>query len=53
MKNSNGYGTVYKMHGNRRRPYIAAITINNEGKRKRKALGYYASRSDALAALSE
>ena len=53
MKNPNGYGTVYRMHGQRRRPYIASITVNNDGKRTRKAIGYYESRRDALAALSE
>ena len=41
------------MHGNRRRPYIAAVTIVTDGKRKRKALGYYEKQQDALAALSE
>ena len=41
------------MHGQRRRPYIAAVTITVDGKRTRKALGYYASRRDALAALAE
>lgn len=53
MKNPNGYGTVYKMHGRRRRPYIAAVTITTDGKRTRKALGYYASRREALTALAE
>ena len=52
MKHGNGYGSVYKMHGNRRRPYIAAVTIKIDGKRKRKALGYYENSRDALAALS-
>jgi len=51
-KNANGYGSVYKMHGNRRRPYIAAVTVTIDGKRKRKALGYYENSRDALAALS-
>ena len=49
----NGYGSVYKMHGNRRRPYIAAVTVTIDGKRKRKALGYYENSRDALAALAE
>ena len=52
MKSPNGYGTVYKMHGTRRRPYIAAVTVTIDGKRKRKALGYYENSRDALAALS-
>ena len=41
------------MHGNRRRPYIAAVTVTIDGKRKRKALGYYENSRDALAALAE
>ena len=41
------------MHGQRRRPYIAAVTITIDGKRTRKALGYYESRRDAMAALAE
>lgn len=41
------------MHGQRRRPYIAAITITIDGKRTRKAIGYYSSRRDAMAALAE
>lgn len=41
------------MHGQRRRPYIAAVTITTDGKRSRKAIGYYATRRDALAALAE
>jgi integrase len=53
MKNPNGYGTVYKMHGRRRRPYIAAVTITTDGKRTRKALGYYATQQEALSALAE
>jgi len=53
MKNANGYGSVYKMHGNRRRPFIAAVTVTVDGKRKRKALGYYENSRDALAALAE
>ena len=34
MKLPNNYGSVYKLSGNRRRPYIAKITIgyNNKGK---------------------
>ena len=42
------------MHGRRRRPYIAAVSIMQEdGRRTRKAIGYYPTRREALAALSE
>jgi len=54
MRNPNGFGTVYKMHGNRRKPFIASVTIPLEdGRKTRKAIGYYATRREALAALSE
>ena len=54
IRNPNGYGTVYKMHGNRRKPFIASVTIHlPDGKRTRKAIGYYATQREALSALSE
>ena len=57
MKLPNSYGTVYKLSGNRRRPYRAVVTIGWEMKdgravQKRATLGYYAKKSDALAALA-
>jgi len=53
MRNPNGYGSVYKLQGNRRRPWVAAITVNLEGgKQKRQVLDYYADRKEALAALA-
>lgn len=59
MKNPNGFGTVYKLTGRRRKPFRAAITVswiydNNTGKAKqvRKTIGYYETRSDALQALA-
>ncbi len=58
MKNPNGFGTVYKLPGRRRKPFRAAITVswtydNETGKVKqvRKTIGYYETRSDALQAL--
>ena len=46
MKLPNNYGSVYKLSGNRRRPYIAKITIgyNNKGKQIFKPIGYYATK---------
>ena len=47
MKLPNGFGTVYKLQGNRRRPYVAKKTIQG----KQKALGYFATFDDAMAYL--
>lgn len=53
MKNANGFGSVYKMSGRRRRPYRAVITIghSSDGNQIRKTLGYYATKKEALSAL--
>lgn len=60
MKLPNGYGTVYKQKGNRRKPFVARVTVgfvNNEttGKNKQvyKTVGYYETRKDALMALAD
>lgn len=59
MKNPNGYGSVYKLGGSRRRPYTVRITISSErdsiGSRrmKYKYLGYYVTREEAMIALAE
>lgn len=59
MKNPNGYGSVYKLSGKRRRPYIAQKTrsweINPETGKARQCydiIGYYETRKDALEALA-
>ena len=54
MRLPNGYGSVYKMSGKRRRPYAAVIVSgwDDEGKPQRKYLGYYATKKDALTALA-
>lgn len=49
MKLPNGYGTVYKLSGNRRRPYVVQKTIDG----KQKALGYFQSYQDAFEFLVE
>lgn len=56
MRLPNGAGSVYKMGGNRRRPWIARKTLNYEiidgrAKQKYKIIGYYETRRDALEAL--
>lgn len=60
MKLPNGFGSVYKMQGNRRCPFRAIITerwildsITGKSKQKRITIGYYASRKQALEALAE
>ena len=57
MKNPNGYGTVYKLSGNRRRPYVAQVTAGYEvsdGRciQKRMNIGYYGTRKEAMMALA-
>ena len=56
MKRANGSGTVYKMkHKPLRKPYRAVVTIgyDENGKCKRKTIGYYAKSKEAWDALSE
>ena len=53
MKNPNGFGTVVKLSGKRRRPYMAKITIgwSEEGKQLRHTVGYFPTKQEALKAL--
>lgn len=44
MKNPNGYGTIKKLSGSRRRPYVFVTTANG----KQKAIGYFSTYVDAL-----
>lgn len=55
MRLPNGYGTVYKLSGKRRKPYIARKTISwsKEGKQIYSTLGYYKTKTEALQALAE
>lgn len=60
MKLPNGYGSVSRIKGRKlRKPWIARITTgfeyNDKGKyvQKKKTLGYYKDKTEALAALSE
>ena len=60
MKNPNGYGSISKLNGNRRRPWIARITTGykidtetQKAKQIRQTLGYYATRKEALQALAK
>lgn len=55
MKNPNGYGSIFKLSGNRRRPWCARVTVDwtDEGKQQYKILGYYEERSEALIDLAK
>lgn len=56
MRMPNGYGSVTKLSGKRRNPYMVRITVGvdeDTGDLVRKVLGYYPRRSDALSALAE
>jgi integrase len=57
MKNPNGYGSISKLSGNRRRPFWVRITVGwdiKDGKQKQitQTLGYYSSRKEAMVALA-
>lgn len=53
MKLPNKTGTVYKLSGNRRRPYIARAYAGKDstGVRKYKTIGYYETKTEATRAL--
>lgn len=54
MRNANGYGSVYKLSGKRRRPYVAVKTVSLKGGiQKRVILGYYEESKEAKIALAE
>ena len=47
MRLPNGFGSVYKLSGNRRRPFVVKKTING----KQRALGYFETHDAALSFL--
>lgn len=55
MRNPNGYGSVIKLSGNRRRPYMARKTdgFDDRGHPKYKAIGYAATREEAMIMLAQ
>ena len=60
MKMPNGYGSVVKLTGRRRKPWMVRITTGvvmdmetMKAKQIRQVLGYYASRTEALQALAD
>ena len=48
MRLPNGYGTVYKLSGNRRRPFVAKVSRDG----KQVPIGYYATKEEGLVALA-
>ena len=58
MKLPNGYGSIVKLQGGRRKPYAVKTSYleeqpNGTVKRKRRYLAYFAKREAALAYLAE
>ena len=55
MRNPNGYGSISKLSGKRRRPYMVRITTGFDvnGKQLMKVLGYYKTRTEAMKALAD
>lgn len=55
MKNPNGYGTVAKLSGNRRNPYVVRKTKcwDDRGYPVYETIGYFPTREDGLIALAE
>lgn len=55
MRHANGYGSVIRMSGKRRRPFAVRITAGwtDDGKQKYKYISYHASKSEAMIALAE
>ena len=54
MKNPNGYGTIRKLSGNRRKPWAVLAPMTDNGyllEKQRKLIGCYATRAEAMAAL--
>lgn len=47
MKLPNGFGTCYKLNGNRRRPWVVKKTING----RQKTLGYFTTYVEGLSHL--
>lgn len=60
MKMPNGYGSVYKLSGKRRKPFVArkttgwtADTETQKSKQQYITIGYFATRPEALQALAD
>lgn len=55
MRNPNGFGCVFKLNGNRRKPYVARLTIGwtDEGKQIYKNVGTFCHYKEAMQALAD
>lgn len=55
MRNPNGYGSVIKLSGKRRRPYCVRVTAgwSDDGKQLFRNIGYYATAMEANIALAD
>lgn len=54
FRHENGFGSIVKLSGNRRKPFAVRITTGwKDGKQVRKYLGYYTTEKEALIALGE
>ncbi len=55
MKNPNGFGSVTKLSGRRRKPWVAKVTVGfdkESGKQIQKSIGTFETRADAMKQLS-
>ena len=54
LRNPNGHGSVYKLSGRRRRPWIAIVTTEwtADGKQVRQPIGYFATKQEGMDALT-
>ncbi|GFI62216.1 hypothetical protein IMSAG049_01392 [Clostridiales bacterium] len=50
-----GYGSIYKLSGSRRKPYVARVTVGfkSDGRPNYRYLGYYAKADESILALTE
>lgn len=55
MRNPNGYGSVVKLSGNRRKPFVVRKTVgwNDKGYPVYQTIGYYPTREAGMIALAE
>jgi len=55
MRNPNGYGSVTKLSGNRRRPFWVKKTVgwNEKGQPISETIGFYETREEAMIALAQ
>lgn len=55
MRLPNGYGSITKLSGKRRKPYMVRKTIgwDDNGKQLHKAIGYFSTKQEALKALAD